>query len=740
MKKKTSIIVSLGLLASMTLSVGLCMTNIDQAQAETTVQILTDDRLTLDGASVRVKASAEDTTDNGVRFRVGMTMELYNELLNAEGTGFREGVTTGTLLIPTDLLEGDLTLSTKDATKQDTTTKWYQHQEEGEETTSMKSMVYLWDIPEEIYGSDISAVGYIQDTVNNTVTYTEQVNRSMSWVAKEEYYDTTSKLDSETKAELKAKYVDKKVTTTVDGTLYEYDFEYGDLLSDKVQDPTKDGYTFDGWFNNAGTAKWNTEDKIINPINVRAQFTRNAGYEVLVDPNSTVASDYEVKNDGKDGSASDLKPTIVDGTETIGTTEKVIKINVANGAAGVVSNGHFIFHCKNLTKARMQNFDYITVYGYADNERNDGLAFNAASGWQRDTAIRQADQKGAFSYTIPAQYWKDDTFRFGFSDYTGTGTNRLQNLYITSIVGGYNAVETDEELDLLTKTVLTDEQLAETYFEDTQGVRTTIDNLSAFTPTEAGKIGLKLNVKGYAPSIVEIKVDFVPAYNDFLLLSANDKGKYIVSQRGYETQISSITQTIIDGSNTPEKVDSKVLSIDLSKVTTGNGHIQLNISNISNTQLKYFDYYTIVGYVDYTGNNFTVGTMSVIPTDERLAKVEGAFTYDVKSAYFGTGYLQFCFGDYTRNEGNPAQNVYIYSITGGYNDVAVSETSFSLVEKTGFTEEQIAESYFVPTGGTRQEIEDLTAFTPSQEGQIMLVISMEGYKKTTVTINVTAQA
>ncbi len=737
MKKKTSFIVGLSVLATMSLSVALCMTNTNGVMANAAVA--RQDGMTFDGFSVRVNVSEEDTTGEGVRFHVGMTTALYESLLNEEGTALKNGVSTGTVIIPTQLKTGDLTKDTLKATVVETTDKWFAVKDEDEQTTTgMQSIVYLWDIPSTNYGNDISVVGYIND--NGTITYSDEAARSMSWVAQEEYNDTNSKFDADMKAELKETYIDKKVVMNVDGTTTTETVEYGKTLS--VDAPEKTGYTFDGWFNKSGTAKWDMTNTVINPINLYAQYTRNKGYEILVDPNSTVASDYEVRNDSESGSVNkQLVPAIVGGTETIGTTEKVIKINVADGTTLVSGQGHYIFHCKNLTKARMQNFDYVTVNGYAEGSAN-GLAFCAASGWNRIKTMRQADQKGAFSFTIPAEYLTDDTFRFGFSDYTGDSSSRLQNLYITSIVGGYNDVETDKELNLLTKTGLTAAEFSGTYFENESGTKTTIDNLSAFTPTEGGKIVLKLNVKGYVASEVEIKVNVVLAYNDFLLLGLNDETNYVVSQRetSTQTQHQHITQTIVDGTNIG--ADGNVLYINTSTMPQ-NGHMRVHIPKISTTQLNYFDYYTIVGYVDNTGTEFSIGaassTTGEVDTDERLLNIVGNFSYKVESKYFVGEYLQFCFGDYTRLRENPAKGMYISSITGGYNDVEAG-TEVNLVEKTGFTETELAGTYFEKADGTTDPIADLAAFAPTEAGKIMLVINKTGYKQTTVAINVVAQA
>ncbi len=738
MKNRKRLILGVGLAACASLCIGIYTTNMQNMKASAAVT--REERMTVDGFSVRVNVSPEDTTGEGVRFHVGMTTALYESLLNTERTAFRDGVTTGTIIIPTQLKSGDLNVNTDKAIKKETTNSWFVRKDADEQVTGMQSIVYLWDIPSTNYGNDISVVGYIND--NGNVTYSDELAHSMSWVAKDEYDDPNTDFDAAMLAQLKEKYIDKKVTYHNGDAEEEDTVEYGATLS--VVDPEKAGYTFGGWYNQAGTAKWDMENEVINPINLYAQWNRNKGYEVLVDPNTTEASDYEIrsrKDDASMGPVSKLEPEIVDGTSTIGTTEKVIKVNTASGSTAVTGagSGHYLFHCKNLTRERLQNFDYVTINGYADVERDSGFRFFAADGWTNVAATESTHLKGAFSYTIPKEYLTDDTFRFDFGDHTGSNANRLQNFYIISIVGGYNEVETDETLNLLTKTGLTATELAGTCFKNADGTKTPIDDLAAFTPEEAGKIILKYNVKGYVASQQEINVVALSAYNDFLRLGLKDEDIYTVTQRGATTELTAITETIVDGNDTPANVNGKVLFVDLTNSPVRQGHIQLNISGVTLDQLQHFDYYTLVGYIDYNGSNFTVGSMSAIQTVDRLENEKLDFTFKVKSDYFSEG-VKFCFGDYTYNSNVHPEKLYIISITGGYDDVAISGEPFDLLTMTGFTETELAGSYFVPTGGTQENISNLAAFTPSTAGKIVLVITKEGYKQTTVEINVTAEA
>ena len=239
--------------------------------------------LTVDGFSVRVNVSEEDTTGEGVRFHVGMTKTLYDSLLNTEKTAFKDGVTTGTVVISSYALgNAELTKDTDNARVVDTTAKWNVVKDEQNQVVGMQSIVYVWDIPSTEYGTDIAVVGYINN--NGVITYSDQAARSMSWVANEEYNDANSSFDADMKAQLKTSYIDKKVTLHNGDETEEKIVSYGDTLS--VEAPTvSEGYTFDGWYNQAGTAKWDMTNQVTNPMNLYAKITANTDTKYYVNVN-----------------------------------------------------------------------------------------------------------------------------------------------------------------------------------------------------------------------------------------------------------------------------------------------------------------------------------------------------------------------------------------------------------------------------------------------------------------------
>ncbi len=120
------------------------------------------------GASVR--------TNNpiGIRFFVLLEKEVYDQILTDGNGNIKDGVSTGTLIIPTDVLSGgELTKNTETVRDTVTTHLWT---ECTEDTDFMQSVVYLYDIPAASYNRSISYRGYV--TVDGTTYYTQNVSGS----------------------------------------------------------------------------------------------------------------------------------------------------------------------------------------------------------------------------------------------------------------------------------------------------------------------------------------------------------------------------------------------------------------------------------------------------------------------------------------------------------------------------------------------------------------------------------
>ena len=116
------------------------------------------------GGAVRV---SDATRGPGVKFHVVMTPEKFDTYgtIHADGTGtLDDGVTTGTLLLPYNLTNGnELTVDGTGygaaVSNSDTSEVWEKETFGG--TEYMQSVVYLYNIPATDFGTAISVRGYV---------------------------------------------------------------------------------------------------------------------------------------------------------------------------------------------------------------------------------------------------------------------------------------------------------------------------------------------------------------------------------------------------------------------------------------------------------------------------------------------------------------------------------------------------------------------------------------------------
>ena len=129
------------------------------------------------GATIRLKTSDTNVNNNGIRFSILMEKSVYEKAVAA-------GAEFGTVLLPTAMLDGELTVDTTYAVSKTTT-----ELEEVviENVTYMRAIVCLTDIPDSDYATAITARGYIR--VGNSYFYSTTVSRSIQQVAIMAYED-----------------------------------------------------------------------------------------------------------------------------------------------------------------------------------------------------------------------------------------------------------------------------------------------------------------------------------------------------------------------------------------------------------------------------------------------------------------------------------------------------------------------------------------------------------------------
>lgn len=132
------------------------------------------DNFNYDGAAIRLKRE-NDETGNGIRFTVSLPKAQYEQILAAD-----PNAQFGTLLIPADLVKGDLTVSTNLVSKAIANERMNEKTVDGVEYVYW--VAYLWNIAEKNYSREIAARGYIEYSGNVVYTVVSE-DRSISRVA-----------------------------------------------------------------------------------------------------------------------------------------------------------------------------------------------------------------------------------------------------------------------------------------------------------------------------------------------------------------------------------------------------------------------------------------------------------------------------------------------------------------------------------------------------------------------------
>ena len=127
-----------------------------------------------DGAAIRLKRE-NDETGNGIRFTVSLPKAQYEQILAAD-----PNAQFGTLLIPADLVKGDLTINTNLVSKAIANERMNEKTVDGVEYVYW--VAYLWNIAEKNYSREIAARGYIEYSGNVVYTVVSE-DRSLSRVA-----------------------------------------------------------------------------------------------------------------------------------------------------------------------------------------------------------------------------------------------------------------------------------------------------------------------------------------------------------------------------------------------------------------------------------------------------------------------------------------------------------------------------------------------------------------------------
>lgn len=247
--------------------------------------LTTTSNLILQSPELRIKTKADDATGNGLRFVV-QTPEIPESVTE-----------TGTIVIPTAQLSGELSKDTANAYVFDTTGAWNAYNDQGEDYA--QSYAYFYNIPDYAYNWEYTYRAY---WVNGEKTeYSEvgtacladvalAISNSEAATEKQKEVADTFLIDYTVTFKENASDEEPSATKTA---------KYGSTLSAMPEDPEKEGYKFGGW--KVGETTFDENTVVKGNVTVTAQWTINT-YSVTfkdVDGSTTrfetATADYNTK-------------------------------------------------------------------------------------------------------------------------------------------------------------------------------------------------------------------------------------------------------------------------------------------------------------------------------------------------------------------------------------------------------------------------------------------------------------
>ncbi len=172
----------------------------DKVTADAAGVSLSNGEYSTDGSSIRIFKTADDveaTERTGLRFHVEMgDGYLYNgnpvintSETNADNGSYKinDGFVTYTLIIPTRLLDGELSVDTPNVLKLNTSNFWYHDKD-----NNLESVAYIYNIPDHRYTDMFSFRGVICDSNGNLLAQTSVVERCVAEIARKSYDATNA--------------------------------------------------------------------------------------------------------------------------------------------------------------------------------------------------------------------------------------------------------------------------------------------------------------------------------------------------------------------------------------------------------------------------------------------------------------------------------------------------------------------------------------------------------------------
>ena len=321
-------------------------------------------------------------------------------------------------------------------------------------------------------------------------------------------------------------------------------------------------------------------------------------------------------------------------------------------------------------------------------------------------------------------------------------------LTVAEITGGYDDLLTDctTPINLTTQYGLLADEFTAT-FTPTGGTAQTVEDETAFVPTGNGTLTLDIGKEGYLQTTVSVNVKKAFAYGVY---SINTKTDFTDVYCG-NASLQKLT--------TAEVKEVNVDNCPALQLTLPQNNASMVIKSEQLKDLENFDYLTIK-YKITDSQGATVNTGIGLAGTQTYAHYYNQTTTPVKTvdgwtvrtwrkdqvnASSGNAVGKFIF-DYIKNNGAIGicfqygnGNIFtIAEIAGGYDSVSSDGvTAIDLATKYG---DALVSAVYTPTGGTAQEVSDLTSFVGATSGTLTLTFNKEGYIEKEFVLDYTVSA
>lgn len=298
-------------------------------------------------------------------------------------------------------------------------------------------------------------------------------------------------------------------------------------------------------------------------------------------------------------------------------------------------------------------------------------------------------------------------------------------------------------------------------FTPTGGTATAIDNPTAFAATQDGVITATISADGYKAGTLEANYDFTKIVPYGQLVDFTDIDMTGMVSHAYPNTATNLNNVTIGNAVSPVS-EKNALFVSLNTAGLGQSTqstITYGIKIPMPAWASNFDTitYTVDAVIDdideseggttETATEISKYTLRIPASNTTNRTYNGTtktLTYSVDSTKVGD-YI-YIGGQISQKSYDVIATIYITDIKFGYSDIAYTEggDALDLTAELGSTDCALTadevSATFTPTDGEAAAVADVTAFTPTTSGSLVVTITKEGYFPATFTIPVTYTA